>query len=156
MSIRQVAAILCCTIAVAGINAQAAPKRALPKTNFTLVEAYKTKAKPANAQALPLTGEHFIIKWMADTYPATFYWRGQGGFLMCNISKAHKKGKTYTTETVPFDAIHKGDTLEIVPFSRGKVRIPDEIPQNAKNTLFYRVNGNDTWMLFPVKSITKK
>ncbi len=150
------AALLVCVMVLTNMPTQVMAKRALPKTNFTLIEAYKTKTKPATPKSPPPTGEHFIIKWTADTYPATFFWRGQNGFMMCNIARAHKKGKKYVTETVPFDAIHKGDTLELQPFAMGKVRIPDEIPQDVTNTLFYRVNGNDRWMLYAVKKITKK
>lgn len=154
MRIRQIAALLGCAVVLANAPVQA--KKMPPRKNFTLIEAYKTTTKPATPKGPKPTGEHFIIKWTADTYPATFYWRGQSGFMMCNISKAHKKGKKYVTETVPFDAIHKGDTLEILPIVGGKVQIPEEIPQDATNTLFYRTNGNSIWMQFAVQKISRK
>lgn len=137
-----------------------------PKANFSLLEAYKQKVNPGTSKSLAFTGEHFIIVWNAATYPETFYWRGDMGFLMCTIKKAHKiskanarnypPGMDYMTENVNGDQIHKGDTLEVTPFSGGKVRVPGEIPQAAKNTLFYKVNGNNKWQSFAVKKMSTK
>ena len=136
-----------------------------PKANFRLLEAFTQRLRQGNPSAPPPTGEHFIIVWQADTAPETFYWRGKTGFMMCMIQKAHKinkkdaskfpPGMDYRLEPTGNGAIAKGDTLEITPVARGKVRIPDEIPQNATNTLFYKTTGSG-WLLFPVKKFTKK
>lgn len=136
------------------------------KADFKLIEAYRQNISGGAAPTLTATGEHIIVSWKVAEYPATFYWRGEKGFMMCSIKKAHKingkeagkfpPGMVYRTEETTGDGIHKGDTLEIMPVANGKVRIPDDIPQNAKNTLFYKVSGNDQWRLFPVTKITKK
>lgn len=141
-------------------------KKKAKKANFTLVEAYRQKISGGAGPALTPTGEHFILAWKAEAYPATFFWRGEKGFMMCSIKKAHKigskeakkfpPGMAYRIEDVSGDAIHKGDTVEVMPVANGKIRIPDEIPQNAKNTLFYKVSGSDKWMLYPVTKIGKK
>lgn len=143
------------------ISAQAAKKKT--KTNFKLIEAYSQKTLGGIPGAPPQTGNHFIIKWEATTYPETFFWRGDNGWLSCKIEKAHKVAKTgkmqpaedYTTEFVTGDQIHKGDTLELSPVTGGRFPIPAEIPKNAKNTLFYKTGGSK-WLAFPVSKIAHK
>ena len=125
------------------------------KTYLKLVSAYTQHTAPADASAPPMTGEHFIIIWNSATYPETFFWRGTGGWLACNMQKAHKAGKNYITEDAAGDQIHKGDTLELSPVTRGRFPIPKEIPATAKNTLFFKTGGS-TWLSFPVKKISKK
>jgi hypothetical protein len=61
----------------------------------------------------------------------------------------------YNTEFVTGDQIHKGDTISLTPLTRGKFRIPDDIPKTAKNTLFYKTTGSG-WQMSKVKTISKK
>lgn len=160
-----VSALVVCVLAAGSADATVKKAKKSKKENFKLIEAYTQKIAPGTQQAPPPTGEHFIIVWKAASYPETFYWRGKNGFMMCSIQKTHKiskaeaknfpPGMVYTSQNVTGDQIHKGDTLEIIPVARGKVRIPDEIPQNATNTLFYKTGGSG-WLLFPVKNIAKK
>ena len=141
-------------------------KKNAVKGNFTLVEAFNQKTLSGkNSSAPPPVDDHFIIVWQAATYPETFFWRGQSGFLPCNIEKAHKisskdakkypPGMEYVTEAISGDAIHKGDTLELTPLTRGKYAIPAEIPKDSKQTLYYKTGGS-AWQAFPVKTITRK
>lgn len=148
---------LCTAVACAGTKK---PK----KQNFRLLEAYTQRMVQGHPSAPPPTGEHFIIVWNADVTLETMFWRGKNGFMMCMIQKAHKIAKKDANKFPPGmvyrldpagDDIKKGDTVEITPVARGKVRIPDEIPQNVKNTLFYKTTGSG-WLLFPVTKITKK
>lgn len=153
--------IALCLLATTAAQAQAkAPK----KPDFKLVEAY-TQRIITTPEAPPPTGEHFVIIWQSDVTAKTFYWRGKNGFMMCMVQKAHKIAKkdakkypanmAYNLEDPGGIDIKKGDTIEITPVARGKIRIPDDIPQTAKNTIFYQT-ATSGWLLFPVKKIGKK
>jgi len=150
---------------VAG-NAMAKGTKKKGGKGVRLIEAFSQKQQAGIPQAPPSIGQHFIVKWDVATYPETFFWSGEnGGFLMCNIQKAHKiaakdahnfpQGMIYNSAIVNGDDIHKGDTLELIPVTRGKYPIPADIPQKAKNTLFYKTGGGK-WLALPVKNIAKK
>lgn len=106
-----------------------------------------------------MPGNFFVVRWEGAGYPETMFWRGDGGWLTCRIEKAHKvntKGKPdYIVEELATDNIRKGDTLMLTPLTGGRFPIPTEIPEQAKNTLYYKVNGSK-WLAFPVSKITKK
>jgi hypothetical protein len=136
------------------------------KGGVRLIEAFSQKQQPGIPQAPPSIDLHFIVTWDAATYPETFFWRGEnGGFLTCKIQKAHKieatdarnfpPGMVYNSAIVSGGEIHRGDTLELIPVTRGKFPIPADIPQSAKNTLFYKTGGSK-WLALPVKNIGKK
>ncbi len=142
---------------VAATQAFASAKKA--KANFKLVTAY-SKNIPENKQTNPpMAGYFFVIQWESASYPETFFWRGESGWLTCNIEKARKttkNGKTeYTGTTIGLDKIRKGDLLLLTPVTGGRFPIPAEIPQDAKNTLFYKTAGS-AWLSFPVNKISKK
>lgn len=131
---------------------------------FKVLEAYSQRTVPGAPGGQAKTAYHFIIIWENAKYPETFFWRGENGWMTCNMVKAHKirkkdksvpAGIDYTTEFAAGDAIHKGDTLQLTPMSGGKFPIPDEIPKNAKNTLYFKTGGSG-WLSFPVKNISKK
>lgn len=155
--------VLCFAVSM-NTHAQTA-KKAKSKTYLKLVEAYTQRTRPGRPEsAPPPTGTHFIIVWEYAKYPETFFWRGEGGWLSCNMLKAHKitnksrnmpKGIDYRTEFVTGDQVHKGDTLQLTPVTGGKFPIPDEIPKDAKNTLFFKTGGSG-WLSFLVENITKK
>ncbi len=146
-----------------------AKKKAKKKqaASFTLVEAYTQRVvpgiRPGAGQPAPPATTSFVIVWQAATYPETFFWRGDVGWLSCRIDKAHKVTgklrspvpKDYTTENVTGDQIHKGDTLLLTPVTGGRFPIPAEIPETAKNTLFFKTGGSK-WLSFHVDAITKK
>ena len=134
------------------------------KVYLKLVEAYTQRTVPGIPGPPPPTGTHLIVIWEASTAPETFFWRGDGGWLGCNMVKAHKsakkagghaRGADYYTESVMPEQVHKGDTLELSPVTGGKFPIPAEIPADAKNTLFFKTGGS-TWLSVPVTTITKK
>jgi hypothetical protein len=132
-------------------------KKVVAKANFTLLEASTWRTLPGMPGAEPQTEYRFVIVWQNASYPETFFWRGDAGWLTCQIDKAHKaKGaRDYTTEFVTGDQMHKGDTLLLKPVRGGRFPIPAEIPEKAKNTLFYKVGGSG-WLAFPVSKITRK
>ena len=152
-------------MAGASINVSAKHGRKVKNANFKLLEAYTQRMLPGQPGAPPPTTNHFIIIWQAETYPETFFWRGENGFLPCDMQKAHKISKKdakkfpanmdYNQEFVKGDQIHKGDTLELTPVTRGKFAIPADIPKTAKNTLFFKTGGTG-WQMFKVTSITTK
>lgn len=155
--------VACCVIISTAANAQTSSRKK-SKTYFKLVEAYTQKVQAGRQETPPMTGTHFIIVWENAQYPETFFWRGENGWLSCNMLKAHKitgktkdipKGIEYRTEAATGDQIHKGDTLELSPVTGGRFPIPDEIPKNAKNTLFFKTGGSH-WLSYPVKKITTK
>lgn len=131
---------------------------------FTLLEAYTQNTMPGTPGGLQETGHHFVIKWQTATYPETFFWRGENGWMTCKIEKASKitgdrtnvpRGMDYRTRMVTGDDIKKGDTLMLTPIRGGRFPIPPEIPETAKNTLFFKTGGSK-WLAFPVKTIGKK
>ncbi len=131
---------------------------------FKLIEAYTQRSLPGIPGAPVQTDTKFIILWQGASYPETFFWRGESGWLSCRIDKAHKvkpgtknipRGMEYTTEFVTGEQMHKGDTLQLTPVTGGRFPIPKEIPASAKNTLFYKTAGSG-WLAFQVKTITQK
>ena len=162
--------LLCLFVLCFGITAVAhAKKKAKKKStaSFKLVDAYTQRTipgiRPGPGHPTPPPTTNFVIVWQAATYPETFFWRGDNGWLSCRIDKAHKAvgklhmpaGKDYMTEIVTGDQIHKGDTLLLTPVTGGRFPIPSEIPETAKNTLFYKTGGSK-WLSFHVDAITKK
>lgn len=131
--------------------------------NFTLIEAYKQTMVGGVPGGLQETGHHFVIKWQAASYPETFFWRGENGWMTCKIEEAHKvtnrkttpRGIDYNTRMVTGEEIHTGDTLMITPVKGGRYPVPAEIPATAKNTLYYKVGGSG-WLAYPVKNMGKK
>lgn len=152
--------LLLSLLTLVAIGTTFATAKTRKKTNIKLVTAY-TKSIPEEEQSNPqMQGTFIVIKWDHTTYPETMFWRGQAGWFTCQIDKAHKvvknKKTEYTTEAVQIDQVKKRDTLFITPLKGGRFAIPAEIPEKAKNTLFYKTAGNPTWQSFVVSSITKK
>ncbi len=141
-------------------------KKKATKEHFKLLEAYTQRVLPGiPGGSLPDAGYHFIIVWHGTSNLESCFWRGENGWLTCNIEKAHKispkdarnfpPGMDYRTEPVTGDEVHKGDTISLTPIKGGKFAIPKEIPATAKNTLYYK-SGGSKWLAFPVKTIGKK
>ena len=136
-----------------------------PRQNFTLIEAYSQRTLPGIPGADPVTNYHFVVRWETAAIPEAFFWRGENGFLVCNMEQVHKvdgksrrnmpEGLEYTAEFITGDSVHSGDTLMFTSMRGGKYPVPKEIPVNAKNTLFYKTVGSK-WLAYPVKTIGKK
>lgn len=147
---------VCFSIAVV---AQATAKSKKPKQHFKIVTAYTQQIAEDKQTSPPMAGYFFVVKWESSSYPETMFWRGDGGWLTCNIEKAVKStqnGKTvYTGKETDISKIRKGDVLLLTPVTGGRFPIPAEIPEKAKNTLFYKAGGS-AWIAFPVSKISKK
>lgn len=135
-----------------------------PKPYFKVIDAFTQHVLPVKPHATPTNGDHFIIVWQAAKFPEAFFWRGEGGWLPCKMLYAHKvvckspqypEGLDYAVSHVKGDDIHSGDTLELTPMLMGKFPVPKEIPDSARNTLFFRV-GTSGWLSMPVKEIKVK
>lgn len=147
--------IVCLLFAVSiALGAQAGKK---PKATIKLVEATSQATRPGIPGGNTPTDCRIYIVWNATTYPETFFWRGEKGWLTCNMEKAHKakgpKGK-WTTTAVVNDAVHKGDTLYLHPVTGGRFPTPAEVPASARNTLYYKTAGSG-WLSFKVQKITR-
>lgn len=125
------------------------------KANIKLVSAFSKKIPESAQSNPPKSGEFFVIKWNEGSYPESVFWRGQGGWLTCNIEKAVKKGGSYKGVPIEMEKIKKGQLLLFTPVTGGRFPIPSEIPENAKNTIFYKTAGS-AWIAFQVKKISKK
>ncbi len=133
--------------------------------DLTVIEAYNQQTNAGIPGRPSKTDVHIVLKWNVKTYPETFFWRGDVGFLPCQTEKAHKlnkkknttivKGVDYETVAAAGDEIHKGDTLMLVPIIGGKYPVPKEIPADAKNTLYYKTNGSG-WKSVKIKTLTTK
>lgn len=156
MDMKKILLIVVCVACVAEAGAKTLRKRPPLK----LLEAYSVNATERVPQEPVRLEYHFIIVWDRATYPESFFWRGENGWMNCNINRGHKmlggKASTinYTTEPLTGD-IHKGDTLELMPVRGGKFPVPKEIPATAKNTLYYKTGGSG-WMSYKVQKIVKK
>ncbi len=138
-------------------------KKKKTKNCVTLVTAFSQRIVPGIPGPPPPTGVHFVIVWQGDKYPETFFWRGDGGWLSCNVAKAKKivnrkyiraEYREYEASVIAIDKIKKGDTLQLDPVTGGKFPIPKEIPETAQNTLFYKTGGSG-WLSCHVDSIRK-
>ena len=123
--------------------------------HLKLVSAYTETIPESKQSNPPMAGYFFVVKWQEKTPPEAFFWRGDGGWLNCRIEKACKKGKNYIGKDINLGKVRKGATLLLTPVTGGRFPVPEEIPENAKNTLYYKTAGSG-WIAFPVNKITKK
>jgi hypothetical protein len=132
--------------------------------NVKLIEAYTQRSLPGIPGSRPTTNTYFIVVWENNKTPESFFWRGEGGWVTCSMARAHKMtghnrnipaGIDYMTEKILPTQVRKGDTLRLVMIPGGKFPIPSEIPDTAKNALFYKTSGSG-WLSLPVKNIGRK
>jgi hypothetical protein len=125
------------------------------KSDIKLITTAYTQIIPEDTQYKPFMAvSFFVVKWRANTYPETFFWRGENGWLSCKIERAIKIRNGVRSVAVETDKIHKGDKLMLTPLIGGKFPMPDEIPESAKNTLYYKT-GKSGWLSYPIKKISK-
>ncbi len=143
---------------------EAGARTTKPKVYFKLLEAYTQRTVAGREGGMANTDYHFVIIWQGAAYPETFFWRGENGFLPCNIEKVSKitkrtanlpKGMDYQVLEGMGDQLKKGDTLILTPVKGGKFAVPAEVPEKAKNTLFFKT-GTSGWLSYAVKKIAKK
>jgi len=129
-----------------------------------VLEAYSQKTIPGIPHADVKEATHFIILWGGSSYPETFFWRGEHGWLTCSMMKAHRiatlnvtneRTSGYSSEWVTADKIHIGDTLMVTPVPGGKFPVPAEVSPETRNTLFYKTGGSG-WLSIGISQIVKK
>jgi len=128
------------------------------KNWISVLESTAQRILPGRRESGISTNYHFIVIWKEKASPASFFWRGQNGWLSCNIQKVHKakQGAMYTPDAAGLTAsIHKGDTLELIPVTGGRFPVPAQIPDSAVNTLFFKTT-NTGWHYYAFKKLTQK
>lgn len=129
------------------------------KASVKVLDAYMVSGDESddnNPRRLP---NRFVIVWQGTHAPDAFFWRGDGGWLPCEMDRAHliKKvtsdvnSQMYSASDMDGTA-HAGDTLLLAPVTGGRYPIPAEIPATTKNALFYKTNGSK-WTAVPIKKI---
>lgn len=94
----------------------------------------------------------FVTVWKSNEQPSSVFWRGDGSWRSCEIARVHNyRSDKYDIEVLP-NTIAVNDTLELFPITGGKYPIPKEIPEAAKNTLFYKTTTGP-WIALPVNKI---
>ena len=99
----------------------------------------------------------FLIVWNDEAQPKSFFWNGENTWEVCSIFRAKNydpKTKTYSSFMDTNLQISKGDTLELVAISGAKNAVPDEIPTDKSNILYYQ-QSNGVWKGIPVADITR-
>lgn len=133
-----------------------------PATSYArIIEATRNRTLPGAPGMQPTDEYRILIVWKSTQKPTDFFWRGAGGWLPCEIAKAHKAKspsegeRWYDVKEITVDKIKPGDTLELLPVAGGKFPIPQEIPTSAVNTLYLKTKKT-TWLSLPVKNIKKQ
>lgn len=101
---------------------------------------------------------HITITWKTSEKPVSFYWRGDGTWFECMVFKAPMVNNTdsrFIKQQVSFEDVKKNDMLELVPLPGGKYAVPSEIPEKARNTLFFKT-AKSGWLSLPVNNIISK
>ncbi|NDC40789.1 MAG: hypothetical protein EBZ77_04430, partial [Chitinophagia bacterium] len=90
--------LLVCSLLTTGAGAAnkktVKPTKPKPKKNteLTLIEAYTQRTiGGAAGSAPPPSGTFIVVRWdRQDSIPLGFFWRGENGYLPCQIARAHK------------------------------------------------------------------
>ncbi len=137
-------------------NASATAKRRKP--DLQLLQATSQRVLPGMPGAPIITNYYFAVVWTGAKPPGMFYWKDETEWRNCKVSKAHKfvnKGVVdYSGVPIDIENIRKGDTLIIATAKPGRSELTG-MPKVGKSMLCYKT-GSSNWLLFPVKSITKK
>ena len=125
-----------------------------------VIEANRYRTLPGAPGMEPTDEYRLLIVWKHKQQPEEFFWRGAGGWLPCDVAKAHRNPhategqRWYTVEEIAINKIKAGDTLELLPVAGGKFPIPAEIPSSAVNTIYLKTKKT-SWLALPVKNIRK-
>ncbi len=132
-----------------------------------LLQATQQTTLPGRPETEPTTDNRFVIVWKSKDAPASFFWRGNQSWLPCDVTKITNYKPLVISENdngmpTPLNYagvntgaqdFKAGDTLELYPVMGGKHPIPDGIPQEKNNVIYYKTI-NSTWLALPVDSIT--
>lgn len=132
-----------------------------------LLEATSQTTLPGRPESSPTTKTRFVIVWKNNNTPKSIFWRGESGWIPCqmnmvknytpyNEGEADAHSRNYQTERLGSAVVSKNDTLELVPTAGGKFPIPDGVPSDATNTIFYNTTASDTWQALKVDNIVRR
>lgn len=129
-----------------------------------LLQATKQTTLPGRPEMQPTTDHRFVVVWKKQTSPTAIFWRGESGWLSCNTSIVtnYKKldednpgmNDNYQTQVMK-RSISSNDTLELYPVRMGKHPMPESIPADATNTIFFKTGDND-WHALKVEKIIER
>ena len=166
--------MVCFTALTVCVSACAQTKKGTTKANATATPGEKAilqqttsqRTNPGRQETEPTVEYRFVIVWNSKKEPAKFFWRGENSWQVCNITKV----KNFSVLKVKDNGVPQpmnyenndpgnityqyGDTLELYPAAMGKHPVPNEIPKDKKNIIYYKETGGE-WMALPVEKITK-
>ncbi len=173
MSIRTKATILLSAITLV-VSACAQQKKGVVKGDHkkkeapaTLVTGTKQTTLPGRPGTPPSIDHHIILIWNSEEAPKTFFWHGEKNYFPCRVSKVsgfditqltNEKNvfaQAYTAKEISLDNVKKNDTLELYPVSGGKYPIPEDLPNDKINTVFYKTNSSN-WLTLPVNKMIER
>lgn len=110
------------------------------------------------------TEQLFVIVWRSNEEPTGMFLKSEDDWQPLNINKINNYRPLLINdnEEVPFeinyerdfeDKTYANDTLELWPTTGGKNPMPNEIPMNAKNVIYYQTASNHAWQTLQVDSI---
>lgn len=134
--------ILTCTTLTACAQTRktrSAKKKGITKPELLVAISESTVLK-GNRETTPQA--KFIIVWKDTATPSSFSWKGAGTWQICDINKVKNyNSKTYSYNTIPLEKeVAANDTLELIPVQGGKYPLPQEIPADAENKIFYKTD----------------
>jgi hypothetical protein len=154
-------AIVCLVLSLS-INACAQGKKSTSASKSAdkhakLIAAAKQLHLPGAPGMEPTTSYMFVIVWKSTTPPETFFWRGEDGWMPCHVNKASRtnaenKSFPYDRAFVQLDKVKQGDTLMLIPATRSKDVMPQNIPTTSKNTVFFKTVKTN-WLSLAVTNI---
>ncbi|MEZ5016767.1 MAG: hypothetical protein R2800_06930 [Flavipsychrobacter sp.] len=137
------------------------------KNYASLLIATEQTTLPGRPEMQPTTTQKLLVIWKSKTPPTQFFWRGNSGWLPCDVSKVSnydiKKlvdeknvfATGYTAEQVSLENVKMNDTLELTPTLGGKYPIPESVADNVKNTIFYKAEKTN-WLTIPVEKFVER
>ncbi len=144
---------------VASACAQSKKTKTAKQPVHASVLEVERKPETNTEEGYTITPYRIVLVWKTATAPTTFYWRGEDGWMNCMVNKVRRKGKMtmkqtgwYTAAEISPEAVRRNDTLELIPVPGGRNPIPIEIPETAKNTVYYQLKGSSKWNGLAVKT----
>lgn len=131
-----------------------------------LLQATTQKTLPGRPESKPTTERLFVVVWKDNAEPGGFFWKGTDSWLPCNINSIKNyKPLVVKDDGRPFSINYErdfedktyaaGDTLELYPGTGGKHPIPEEVPLDKNNIIYYKTANSKKWMPLPVDTVIK-